>query len=494
MHYIGVDLGTSSVKLLLMDDKGENVSTVTKEYGLSFPHPGWSEQNPDDWYEKTMEGLKELLQDHKDVAGIGIGGQMHGLVILDEKDQVIRPAILWNDGRTTNENNYLNSELGEEFVAKYTANISFTGFTAPKILWVKEHEPENFSKIKKIMLPKDYLVYRFTNSFATDVSDASGMLLLDVKNRQWSKEMLEVCGINEKQLPTIFESYEEVGSLKPEIIKELEICPCGGKNKNRVIVVAGAGDNAAAAIATGTVNDGNCNLSVGTSGTVFIASKDYKNIENHAIHNFCDATGRYHFMGCMLSAASCNLWWMKDILQTDDFAKEQADISKEKLGENDVFFLPYLMGERSPHNDEKIRGAFLGLSMDSARSDMTLAMMEGVAFGLRDSLEEIRKAGIFVDVSKICGGGVKSKLWLQIIANVLKVRLEILEKEEGPSLGGAILAAVANETFSSVEEACEKIIKVKEVIEPDQKLMEKYDKKYETYRKFYPALKDIYQH
>lgn len=492
MNYIGIDLGTSSVKLLLMSETGEVLNTVTKEYSLSFPNPGWSEQNPQDWFDQTLEGLKDLIKDgSKDIAGMAVGGQMHGLVLLDENDDVIRPAILWNDGRTTKENHYLNDEIGEETLAKHTANISFTGFTAPKILWVKENEPENFAKIKKIMLPKDYLVYKLTGAFATDVSDASGMLLLDVKRRTWSSEMLEICGITKEMLPIIFESYEKVGALKETYVKELEIHPCGGKKGDEVIFAAGAGDNAAAAIATGTVKDGDCNLSIGTSGTVFIPSAGYKETKNHAIHNFCDATGKYHFMGCMLSAASCNLWWMNDILNTKDFAGEQSEITEEDLGENPVFFLPYLMGERSPHNDEKIRGAFLGLSMDTKRKDMTQAMMEGVAFGLKDSLEIVRSLGISVDTSKICGGGVKSKLWQNIIANVLNVKLEILVSEEGPSLGGAILAAVADEKFASVEEACEKIIRVDHEILPKASLVKKYEEKYEVYKKLYPALKEV---
>ena len=260
MYYIGVDLGTSAVKLLLMDAKGKIINIVSKEYPLFFPHPGWSEQNPLDWYEKTMEGIRDLVSDidKSQVAGISFGGQMHGLVALDEKDQVIRPAILWNDGRTGEETDYLNQVIGKEKLSEYTANIAFAGFTAPKILWMRKHEPENFARIAKIMLPKDYLAYRLSGSFCTEVSDASGMLLLDVKNRCWSKPMLEICGITEEMLPTVYESYEVVGSLKPDLAAELGL-------SKEVKVIAGAGDNAAAAVGTGTVGDGKCNLSLGTS-------------------------------------------------------------------------------------------------------------------------------------------------------------------------------------------------------------------------------------
>ena len=323
MLYIGIDLGTSSVKLLLMDSEGKIQNIVSKEYPLYFPNPGWSEQNPEDWYEQTMIGMKELLEgtDKSQVAGISFGGQMHGLVILDKEDKVIRPAILWNDGRTFEECDYLNNVIGRDKLSEYTANISFTGFTAPKILWVKNKEPENFAKIKKIMLPKDYIAYRLTGVHCTDVSDASGMLLFDVKNRKWSKEMCDICSITEEQLATCYESYEAVGTLLPEIAKELGL-------SDTVKVAAGAGDNAAAAVGTGTVGNNMCNISLGTSGTIFISSNHFGVDKYNALHSFAHADGSYHLMGCMLSAASCNKWWMDDIIGTKEYAKEQAQITK----------------------------------------------------------------------------------------------------------------------------------------------------------------------
>ena len=344
MKYIGIDLGTSAVKLLLMNADGKIEKIASREYALSFPHPGWSEQNPYDWYEQSVDGLKELLSDcdKSEVAGISFGGQMHGLVTLDEADNVIRPAILWNDGRTTEETNYLNEVIGRDKLSEYTANIAFAGFTAPKILWMQKNEPELWVKVKKIMLPKDYLAYRLFGTFCTDYSDASGMLLLDVKKRCWSKEMMEICHVRREQLPTLFESYEVVGTIRPEIAEELGI-------SKEVKIVAGAGDNAAAAVGTGTVGEGRCNLSLGTSGTIFISSEKFGVDEHNALHSFDHADGGYHLMGCMLSAASCNKWWMDEILKTKDYAAEQKGI--EKLGENHVFFLPYLMGERSPHNN-----------------------------------------------------------------------------------------------------------------------------------------------
>ena len=299
MLFIGVDLGTSAVKLLLMDEEGKIHKIVSKEYPLYFPHPGWSEQKPEDWYAQSMEGIKELTAecDKSQVKGISFGGQMHGLVALDENDNVIRPAILWNDGRTGKQTDYLNNVIGKENLSKYTANIAFAGFTAPKILWMKENEPENFARIRKIMLPKDYLAYRLSGTFCTEYSDASGMLLLDVEHKCWSKEMMEICGITEDQLPKLFESWEPVGKLTKEAASELGL-------PEDVKVIAGAGDNAAAAVGTGTVGDGGCNISLGTSGTLFISSRKFGVDKYNALHSFDHADGNFHLMGCMLSAAS----------------------------------------------------------------------------------------------------------------------------------------------------------------------------------------------
>lgn len=484
-YYIGVDLGTSSVKLLLMDQDGQIANIVSKEYPLSFPHPGWSEQNPQDWWEKSKEGIKELIAniDGTSVAGISFGGQMHGLVILDQEDQVIRPAILWNDGRTTKETDYLNQVIGKEKLSEYTANIAFAGFTAPKILWVRNQEPENFAKISKIMLPKDYLAYCLTGVHCCDYSDASGMLLLNVKEKCWSEEMLEICGIRKEQMPKLYESYEKVGTLKPEVAKELGL-------SESCLVAAGAGDNAAAAVGTGTVGDGQCNVSLGTSGTIFISSEKFGVDPHNALHAFAHADGQYHLMGCMLSAASCNKWWMDAIVGTKEYGKEQEAI--QKLGENHVFFLPYLMGERSPHNDPQARGTFIGMSMDTTRADMTQAVLEGVAFAIRDSFEVAKALGIQIDRTKICGGGAKSPLWRTILANVLNIKVDRIESEEGPALGGAMLAAVADHTFESVEEAAEKIVKIIETIEPDPELAAKYEKQYQKFAQIYPTVKELF--
>lgn len=486
MLYIGIDLGTSAVKLLLMDGRGKILRTLAREYPLYFPRPGWSEQQPADWYAAAVAGIKELLAsaDRSQVAGISFGGQMHGLVILDCQDRVIRPAILWNDGRTGAECDYLNQKIGKERLSAYTANIAFAGFTAPKLLWVRKHEPENFARINKIMLPKDYLAYRLTGIFSTDVSDASGMLLLDVRNRCWSPEMCEICGITTAMLPRLYESYEAVGPVTPDIAAELGL-------PATVIIAAGAGDNAAAAVGTGTVGAGRCNISLGTSGTIFISSDRFGVDRHNALHAFAHADGKYHLMGCMLSAASGYKWWLEDILGTREYGPEEKDITA--LGENRVYFLPYLMGERSPHNNPDARGVFIGMSLNTTRAQMNQAVLEGVAFALRDSFEVARSLGLGIDRTKICGGGAQSALWKKIIANILNLPVDVINHEEGPALGGAMLAAVAGGEFADVAAAAAKIVKVVDTIVPDPELAAKYEARYRRFREIYPACRIIYE-
>ena len=482
--YIGIDLGTSSVKLLLLSEEGRILSRATAEYPIAYPKSGWSEQNPEDWYIGVVKGIKKLLlgQDKSLVKGISLGGQMHGLVILDKNDNVIRPCILWNDGRTQKQTDYLNNVVGREKLSRYTANIAFAGFTAPKILWVRENEPKNFAEIEKIMLPKDYIVYRLCGAFSTDYSDASGMLLLDVENRRWSKEMCDICGVSAAQLPALHESYEAVGTVKDDIAAEFGL-PHG------VVVCAGAGDNAAAAVGTGTVAPGNCNISLGTSGTVFLAGDRFAPSGNNALHSFCHANGKWHFMGCILSAASANQWWLEEILGTADY--EEAE-KGGALGENDVYFLPYLMGERCPHNDVNARGAFCGMRADTTRAQMCLAVLEGVAFALRDCIECAGEGGVSVARATVCGGGAKSAVWKRILANVLHAEILTPETEQGPAYGAAMLAMVGAGVYQTTEETA-RLVKIKERILPDRDTVAKYEKKYRTFRRFYPALKDIFK-
>lgn len=485
--YIGVDLGTSAVKLLLMDGAGKILNTVSKEYPLEFPHPGWSQQAPENWKKAVFQGIPELLTgfDSSLVRGIGCGGQMHGLVILDSQDNVIRPAILWNDGRTAKQVDFLNNEVGKQVLSARTANIAFAGFTAPKVLWVRENEPENFARIAKLMLPKDYINYVLTGVHSCDYSDASGMLLLDVEHKRWSKEMLELCGLTEAQMPTLFESFEKIGVVKPEVAALLGL-PEG------VVVAAGAGDNAAAAVGTGVVGDGGCNISLGTSGTVFISSAKFGVDSTNGLHAFAHADGGYHLMGCMLSAASCNKWLMDEIYKTSDYAGEQLPITEDKLGKNHVYFLPYLMGERSPINDTNARATFIGMTMDTTRADLTQAVLEGVAFAIRDSVEVAKSLGISVTSSMICGGGAKSPLWKRIMANVLNIPLNSPASEQGPGMGGAMLAMVACGEYATVQDACNAMVSVASTVEPEPELAALYEKRYQQFRQIYPACKNLF--
>lgn len=479
--YIGIDLGTSGIKVLLVAENGEILNEVSSSYPCLHLEENYSEQEPNLWYTHMISCLKQLLihQDKNDIKAISFGGQMHGLVLLDENDSIIRPAILWNDGRAVEETKYFNETIGKNIISSYTGNIAFPGFTAPKILWVYHHEKDNFKRISKIMLPKDYLIYQLSGVFATDVSDISGMLLFDVKNRKYSKEMLDLCHIKESQLPKVFESYEVVGYIKKEIANELGL-------SNHVKIVAGAGDNAAAAIGTGTVGNGACNISLGTSGTIFISSETFSADPNNALHSFCDASGKYHMMGCILSAASARSWWLEKILDTKDY-----DTDEKNLEDSNVIFLPYLVGERSPHNDVDIRGAFIDLSINTTRGQMSKAVLEGVAFALKDCLNVAISNGIHPKFTTICGGGAKSNTWKHIIADALELPVKTLKTNQGPSFGAAILAMVGDKKYQSVEEAISILVQTFETINPNPKKLDYYRKKYLKFERLYPALKRV---
>ena len=458
-YYIGTDLGTSAVKLVLTDENAEIIKTVSKKYPLYFPKPNYSEQNPDDWWNAVKDGIKELIDGFApdSIKGIGVGGQMHGLVMLGENDCVLRPAILWNDTRTGIETEYLNAVIGKDRLQALTGNIAFAGFTAPKLLWVKKNEPEVFEKCRKICLPKDYINYRLTGVFATDVSDASGTLYFDVENRRWSREMLDIIGVDESMLPKVFESGEITGKTN-----------LFGLNAD---VVAGAGDNAAAAIGTNTVSEGQCNISLGTSGTVFIPTDSYVKTENPALHSFCHANGKYHLMGCILSAASCNKWLNEAVFE----APYNVGVGSY---DSDLYFLPYMSGERCPHNDESVKGAFIGITHATTRENMQRAVFEGVSFAIKDCIElcpyEIKRA-------TVCGGGTKSREWMQVLSDILGIELDIIDSE-GPALGSALLAAGRTVTP-----------KAKYTVSPNADLTGIYSKKYKKFRQLYTLLKPFYK-
>ena len=462
---IGIDLGTTAVKVLAMDKQGNILCTATEEYPLYVLNNNHTEQDPNDWLNATKKCMDYILTQTKtEPLAISFSGQMHGLVVLDEFDNVIRNAILWNDQRTVSQCEYLNKN--KDILLQETANIALTGFTAPKILWLKENEPENFKKIAKIMLPKDFLAYKLTGVFATDYSDASGTLLLDVKNKCWSKKMLEIIGINENQLPKLFNSYEVIGTY--------------GNAK----VIIGGGDQAVGAIATGVTQDGLCSISLGTSGVVFLASDNFSvDTSPAAIHSFCHATGKYHLMGVTLAAAGSIKWWMENILLTDNHEKEQqGDTSK-------VYFLPYLSGERTPHNNPNARGVFFGMDTTTTREDMTLAVLEGVAFSLRDILQAMNKS---VTTARIIGGGAKSDKWCQVVSDILNMKVERIHSNEGPALGAAILASVGAGIFENVQEACTNLIRTTDSFLPRQEYVKIYVKRYKIYKDLYIALKGVF--
>ena len=474
--YIGIDLGTSAVKILLVNKLGKVINSVSVSYPVNIPHVNFSEQDPKRWWSATLSGLKTLLAkvNKKDVRAISFSGQMHGLVMLDRFDNVIRPCILWNDNRSEEFTSLLNKN--KKKLNALTGNIAFNGFTAPKIMWVKKHEPSNFKKINKIMLPKDYLIYQFTKCFATDYSDAAGTLLLDVKRKKWSTEMLKIVGVKKEQLPKIYESYQVVSKINKKVAAEL------GLNKD-VKIVAGGADNAIAAIGTNTIKNNSCNISLGTSGTILIASDTYHDGKTLPIHSFNHANSKYYLMGCILSAASAYNWWSQII--------NQKVSRKIKLTKNDIYFLPYLTGERCPYNDPSATGAFFNLRSNTTSNDMSLAVLEGVSFALKDCLNIARGMGINVKETTVCGGGAKSDIWPSLIANILNVDVKLINADEGPGLGAAILAMVANKEYKSIEQATSKIVKVTKVIKKDPKLVKYYQNKYLTYKKLYPLIKKI---
>lgn len=483
--YIGIDLGTSAMKGIVVDRGGNVVKQTSVSYEVSCPKDGWTEQDPKIWVEALDNVLSCLLSGGiaDEIKGISFSGQMHGLVAIDFQGKVIRPCILWNDARTEVQTAYLNEVVGKKALAEYTGNIAFAGFTAPKLLWLKENEPDNFGKINKIMLPKDYLAYVLTNVAATDFSDASGTLLLDVKNKKWSNEMLRICGLSIEQLPSLHESYECIGNITSDIALRYGM-------RGNVKVIIGAGDNASAAIGNGTVRDGDCNISLGTSGTIFVCRDSYVAQESNSLHNFVHANGKWHLMGCILSAASCRKWWIENILQLDDYDNDEFLASASDC--TNLVFLPYLRGERSPHNDVQARGAFVGLSAETTRGQMSRAVMEGVAFAIRDCLEMTKQNGVSPRYATLCGGGAKSRVWRQILADVLAIPIRVPHAEQGPSYGATILAMVGCGEYANIEDATDHLAKPCEEVLPDVHRTAVYEKAYRRYTKLYPALKDLF--
>jgi xylulokinase len=481
-----------------MDESAKNIFTATVEYPLSTPKVNWAEQEPSDWWNGTVEAIKQVINkssvDPEAIKGIGLSGQMHGLVALDAEYKVLRPAILWCDQRTEKQCQYITEEIGAERLIDLVSNPALTGFTAGKLIWVRENEPDIYDRIYKILLPKDYIRFRLTGEFATEVSDASGTLFLDVKNRKWSDELLGELDIDKDILPECFESSVVSGKVSAEASRETGL-------KEGTPVVGGGGDQAAQAVGTGIVKEGVISSTVGTSGVVFAASDEHHLDPGHTLHTFCHAVkGKWHLMGVMLSAGG-SLRWIRDTLFNDlkaEAAKKGVDpyilmedqASKIPVGSEGLIFLPYLTGERAPYADPNARGVFFGLSLRHTAGDFVRSVLEGVAFGLRDSLEVIRGQSIRIEEIRGSGGGAKSPFWLQIQADINNATMTTINVTDGGALGVALLAGEGTGVYSSIEDACDAIIKVKSSTKPIEENVKRYDEYYAIYRSLYPALKE----
>lgn len=500
-YLIGIDLGTSATKTVLFDEVGNIIASAVREYPLYQPQNGWAEQKPEDWREAALETLKEVVEtshiNKEDIKGLGISGQMHGLVMLDEKGDVIRPAIIWCDQRTGKECEEITQKVGKERLIEITANPALTGFTASKILWVRKHEPDNYAKCRHILLPKDYIRYILTGVFATEVSDASGMQLLDVPNRCWSEEVLEKLEIEKELLPKVYESIEVTGTILPQIAQET------GLSVNTV-VVGGAGDNAAAAVGTGIVKEGRAFTTIGTSGVVYAHSDKVVIDKKGRVHTFCCAVpGAWHVMG-VTQGAGLSLKWFKDNFCEDYIAqaeKEQKDVyeiinqevEKIPIGSGKLLYLPYLMGERTPHLDPDCRGVFFGLSAIHNRNNMLRAVMEGVSYSLKDCYEILVEMGMTIEEMMVCGGGGKSPVWKQMLSDLYGCHVNTVTAKEGPALGVAILAGVGAGIYESVEEGCKRALEVKVGCAPKEEDRELYLKYYQIYKELYPDLKQEFR-
>ena len=477
---VGLDVGTTGVKAIAVSRDGTVLASAEHGYALSTPRPGWSEQDPEDWWRAAEAALAEVSTG-REVAGIGLSGQMHGLVALDAADRVVRPAILWNDQRTADECAFIEDTIGLDRLIGLTGNRALPGFTAPKLLWLRRHEPDSYARIARICLPKDYVRLRLTGSFAIDVADASGTLLLDVAGRRWSGDVLDALDIPPTWLPPVLESPAVSGHVER-----------GGLQLQGVPVAAGAGDCAAAALGVGVDCPGPASVVLGTSGVVFAALPAYRPDEQARVHVFCHAVpGAWHAMGVMLSAAG-SLQWLHDTVAPDvPFDALVAEAGAWDPGAEGLLFLPYLQGERTPHADPDARGAFTGLQLRHNRGALVRAVLEGVAFGLRDSLDLLRALGVDVSSARVSGGGARSDLWLRICASVLGVPIERTVAEEGSAFGAALLGGVAGGVFADVHEAVAAAVRVQDVVEPDPGWRDAYDELHLRYQALYPALRDL---
>ncbi len=495
-YLLGIDLGTSGTRSVLFNTLGQVVAAKSAEYPLSQPQNGWAEQDPKDWWEAAIATISFVVRESgvnpRDILSLGISGQMHGLVMLDEKGEVLRPSIIWADQRTGEECADITRLVGQERLIEITANPALTGFTASKIMWVKKHQPDIYEKTRHILLPKDYLRYKLTGDFATEVSDASGMQLLDVPRRNWSDEVLGKLGIARELLPRVYESPEVTGHISEKAAK------LTGLSEN-TLVVGGAGDNAAAAVGTGTVRDGRAFTTIGTSGVVFAHTSNLAIDQKGRVHTFCCAVpGAWHVMG-VLQSAGLSKRWLRDTCCEKEMAEaEKLGIDPYELldkmaftsppGANRLIYLPYLMGERTPHLDPDCRGVFFGLSAMHKKADLIRAVMEGVSYGLKDSLDILSGMGVSPQGMLLTGGGAKSTFWRQLLPDILDCPVTTIASSEGPALGVAILAGVGAKVYNSVEEACDLLVKPGDTYQKDEDRAKIYRQYHKLYQGLYPAL------
>jgi xylulokinase len=489
-YLLGIDVSTTGVKALLVAADGQVVGSANTEQPLYTPHPLWSEQDPADWWNGAMRSIRQVLADAgvdgSQVAAVGLTGQMHGLTLLDRQGQVLRPAILWNDGRTSAQCDEMRARLGKDRLIAITGNDALTGFTAPKILWVREHEPKVYARVAHILLPKDYVRYRLTGGFAVDCADGAGTILMDIKKRAWSSEVLEALQIPADWLPQVFEGPQVTGTITAEAAQLTGL-------KAGTPVVGGGGDQAAGAVGVGAVQPGVVSLALGTSGVVFASTPSPFIEPQGRLHAFCHAVpGRWHLMGVMLSAAG-SLRWYRDTFQPgQDYDNLLAPASAIPAGCEGLLFLPYLTGERTPHPDPLARGAFVGLTIRHGQAHLVRAVLEGVAFGLRDSFELMKQAGQKeISQVRVSGGGARSPLWRQILADVLGVELVTVNTTEGAAYGSALLAGVGAGLWPDVDAACRDTVRLTGSTAPQPGELATYEKYYALYRQLYPALKDI---
>ena len=492
-YTIGIDIGTSGTKTVLWDECGRSVSSASAEYPMAQPRNGWAEQDPSDWWIAVRKTIRAVMEDSgvdpKEICGIGLSGQMHGLVMLDECDRVIRPAILWCDQRTGEECAELEALIGRKRCVEITANPILTGFTAGKIRWVQKHEPENFARCRHILLPKDYIRLLLTGEYATEVSDASGMQLLDVPKRRWSDVMLDALGIREDMLGRVYESPEITGQVTARAAEECGLCA-------GIPVVGGAGDNAAAAVGMGVVSDGSAFTTIGTSGVVYAHTSAPVIDPAGRVHTFCCAVpGCWHIMG-VTQGAGLSLRWFRDTLCSpadwggdEPYVRMTGLAEQSTVGANRLIYLPYLMGERTPHLDPDARGVFFGLSAMHTRGDMIRAVLEGVAFSLTDCMTVLREMGVEPGSMRICGGGGRSALWRQIIADCYKMPVYRTVSEEGPALGVGILAMVGGGIYPDVPTACRELVALRDKTWVSDNA-EKYGEIYELYKRLYPHMRE----